>query len=316
MRVLSCLLLFLLVVPVIAQEDADEDDLRERVITLSTSVAPLDSFVSTYSSTSSESVELSLEELQQQTTVVQTVESTRSIALGDTPYGRGSITATVTETGGLEVTYEINAEMRYVDETLYIKPTGSMTEADEEAEAPAFFSTFDDTWRVVLLDTEEAIPYENLNLDSFTGVLEYADEGERLSNRVVDFLDDANTITDDATVINGRQTEVIRIGFSGEDVITFLQDGGVFVGEDPVSVNIREQLSDSEDEALSVTLFIQNDRIIGRELSIDFAISVDPQLLDATLPPGGTFTLTVNLTEREILSNLNEPIPLVGAPQT
>ena len=311
MRLLFCLLL-VFALPVAAQEEDEEEALRQQLIELSTNASRPTSFVSNYTSNSLEIIEIDIEGFVRNSSVNQALEGTWSVSLGDDPYGRGSLTANVTETGELDVEYDIEAEIRYVEETLFVKPVGTLL--SDTTENLAFLDSFDDTWRIVDLETEEAQAYNNLNLDAFTGIFTREEETARLAGRILDFLPDANTITEDATVINGRQTQLIIVGFVGEDVVNFLQEGGVFAGDSPLNVAVREQLAEQEDETLVITFYVQGDQLVGRELIMTIDVALDPQVLDENLPEGGSFTLNVALTETEIISAIDEPIPLVGKP--
>jgi hypothetical protein len=299
-------------VPAKAQGGLSEEQvaLLERVVAAVQKVDEYSSYVNTETSTLSLDGEVSIATFTQQLLRVQSLEKTTTYVLGDNPNALVVATYSIEESAeaGATSAYTAEAEVRYVDGTLYLN--AAVTDGDaEEASVPDGWVSGD--------DVEGYGIFDDINLD---GLL------ERVG--AIEPDEDGNSPLEDLEVLEKVTTDVTAEEISLEDgttatAITISMDFVTLLTEAPESFG-----GDAPDEA-SLALFsafegstVEAVVVLGEDDNpISYEMWFEGSLVDfdaGVLSPqaaGGTLNLNFSFSQSSGLSQVNEEIEPVAAPE-
>jgi hypothetical protein len=299
-------------VPAKAQGGLSEEQLAllERVVAAVQKVDEYSSYVNTETSTLSLDGNISIATFSQNILRVQSLEKTTTYVLGDNPNALVLATYSIEESeeAGDTTGYTVEAEARYVDGTLYL--AAEVVDGDaEEASVPEGWASGD--------DLEGYGIFDDINLD---GLL------ERVG--AVEPDDEANSPLEDLEVLEKVATDVTAEEITLEDgtaatAITISMDFVTLLTEAPESFG-----GDEPDES-SLALFsafegsvVQAVVVLGEDDNpISYELSFEGSLVDfdaAVISPqaaGGTLNLNFSFGQSSELSQVNEAIEPVAAPE-
>ncbi|MBI5930275.1 MAG: hypothetical protein HY862_13275 [Chloroflexi bacterium] len=281
--------------------------LLERVVTAVTAVDDYTSYVSTENTTLAINGNVTLAGFTQNILQNQTLDKTTTYILGDNP--NALIVATYTsessQEAGKTVSYTVNAEARYVEETLYFN--GSVTDGDAtQVDLPEGWVTVDD---VTTYDIFDSIGLDNL-LER-VGAVEQDPTKEsplkdlELLKKVVTNITVEETTLEDGSTAN---TFVLTI-----DLASLIANDPNAFGGDSSSTALFNAF---EGQNVEATIVLDAD-----DNPWSYNLTFGGNLVDAdasTLSPslaGATLTLDFSFSQSSELSQVNEEIEPVTAPE-
>lgn len=303
-----------------AQDDLSDDEqaLLDRLLVVAENEVEYDSYISTYSevNTQNQALDVGDGSEAQATSQEITLEAEREISRSDEPFGRATINATVSQSNPqTDLTIGIAGDVRFVDGDLYANL--SATEGQDAANAPAFLSELSGDWEQVT-DPQGSVAYQILGLQAFRDSFDVDEANPNSTNATLDTIEQltefANSITQETVEIDGESFDEISINFAGDGMVAYLEATGGLAQDGSAQV-LTDALSALEGEVLTIALVVtEEDTVVGRRVNADIEVELAANELSPSYPEGSTFTLGIGIQQSETLTNINEAIEPVEAP--
>ena len=320
MRTFSKLLTFCLILIVLlsaslvfAQDDGglsdDEQAILDRVIALAEAVDEYESFVVDYTSVSSTSTSMAFGPAANMTEEYAEVNTVATVIRGDSVNVSAVITANVEsfEDDVLQ-NYTIEAEARYVDETLYVNIIDILP--GEGGEAPMFTTG----WQEV----DEMFPfYEDLDIESFSDLIFIEDMEEDEPDIDQIMSEAATSVSVEDGEIDGMAVEIITVSIGYEGVMALMAEQ--FESEDQMQQALMgmfaEMLAEMGDLVTYTIAVDENENVVGLAIEVLFALEeIDLGILDESFA-GGSMSLVTETLQVIEFSQINEMFEPVEAPE-
>jgi hypothetical protein len=248
----------------------------------------------------------------QEVTTILDRSASYEITLGDTNSGTADITVNVLEDFGFGPSeYTVNAEARYVDDTLYVN--ASFEEgAEGQFELP-------EGWVVVdPANVFEFAGFENLGLQEFVDFFADEEEDETSSTeQLQQLLTAAAGAFLESGEVDGEEVDIVTInfGFAGLIEVFSAQDETFDPEADPILSLIGESAGDADDLVVVEIALDDEDNIVEVAQTIALVLEeIDSGELDPELA-GGTFSLTLIQSNSELRTQIGEEFSTVEAPE-
>lgn len=293
-----------------AQEEVPSEEyeaLAERLQAASEKTDALTSYAVEQLTIENQSIRVVWGEIEQD--IIRNLErvSTATVTSGDSPNGQGTVTVTVSSVEGpAEVSYTIEAELRYVDGVVYVNAAYTESEGD--------VPPLPEGW-VEIDDTAFYPEYSDLDLSGFRDLFEDEEDEDDPLESIQELLNAANSVTTYEDDMDGTPIEVFNIVLGWEGLTVMLEESGDFSADDPVMGLFSEALAD-EEELVNISLALdEDDHMIGMAFGFTMSFTdadasqIDPNLQD------GTISALIENTEVNEISQINETFDPVEAPE-
>jgi hypothetical protein len=227
----------------------------------------------------------------------------RTVIRGDNPSGSSIATVQyrVNDAGTPIIEYAVSGAFIYANGTLYGR--ASVTEGEADLSFPEGF--------IEIPDRESNAFSEHFDTDNFVGsVLGEEDENELFSNFE---MINANytSITANEREVNGERVEAIIVTFTGDDLTNLMSDAA------PTEELAELFAAMDTNSVAQVTLFLaENNMPIGLRSVADISLTDFPfGDLDPAQLEGTTVSLILSISLEQRLSQINEDLEPIAAPQ-
>lgn len=199
------------------------------------------------------------------------------------------------------ITYSILAEVRLVDDTLYVL---AVREADDDS----ILEPMPDGW--IVFESEDDWPaLEELDLADFLD----DDETDPLENAATIFGEASAVTLESGELDDGTPVDAITITFLGEGLAAAMRE----IGEIEEDIADLYEQADPESGFEMGILLDENDQVLYVEMvgTLTWA-ELDLSTIIPEVPPGMVFiSLALDVNMSRTISNINEPLEPVAAPE-
>lgn len=299
-------------VPAKAQGGLSDEQvaLLERVVAAVQKVDEYSSYVNTETSTLSLDGSVSIATFTQELLRVQSLEKTTSYILGDNPNALvvGTYSLEESEEAGSTSASVVDFEARYVDGTFYL--------ATEVVEGDAAEAGLPEGW-VSGEEAEEYDIFDDINLDGLlerVGAVEPDDESDSpLEDLEVLEKVTTDVVAEEITLEDGTTATAITISM---DFVTLLTEAPEsFGGEEPDEASLALFSAFEGSTVEAVVILGEDDNPIGYEMSFEGSLVDFDAAVISPQAAGGTLNLNFSFGQSSELSQVNEELEPVAAPE-
>ncbi len=315
LRILCVLFLIVLLIPTPAgaQDNGLSDEqiiLLERLFNAIENADNYTSYIETKTIFNTQAVEVNIPDTMSLSLSRSATQTITATTVGDDVAALATVTVTSQDfENPVPLTYTLNADIRYVEEVLYVQASYSVPNPDLPP-LPVGWVVVDDPAIFPELDLEPYFDQEQTDDGSSLEELLFRDR-ERLSK-----------IVSDVTVLSGtgpagQPVDLITLSL---DFLTVFEEGlGLPLDVEGIDPEVLLTLLTSSDISFTATFTLsENDQISGSELilavqtpRIDLAALSDGE----DIPPGTTFNLGLSRVESSSMSRINdESLPPIETP--
>ena len=300
------LVIIVLLIPVsfVTAQD-DEQAIIDRVITLIEMTQNYDSFQVQYTLGRREVQDMAFGSVATVGITIVDVDISATVIRGDNPNITGTITAFVERSGvNPPESYWIFADMRFVDEQLYVNILGlNMVEG-------FLTPNYESGWQVV---DETFAFYGDLGLGEFLDSILITERDAELIDAIR--MGASDQVAEEIPALEGTQALIVILG--GEWAVMWLDND--FVSDNPTQARLNtlilDRLSERDDFLMYGLVADNDDTPLSTSLSINYDLTnIDLGLVDSNLD-GARLALTLNEAQGFFYTQINEVFERVGAPE-